>query len=95
MIVKEIAAKVVQFEYELDFEVCKHTPQTWCKQASSANLCLQASSANCASQQAGSTYLCKQVPPMNSKVNSAARLVIIVTRESMGSWSYFKLQEKG
>jgi hypothetical protein len=34
MIAKEIAAKVAQFEYELDFEVCKHTPQTWCKQAS-------------------------------------------------------------
>jgi hypothetical protein len=45
MIAKEIAAKVAQFEYELDFEVCKHTPQTWCKQESSADLCLQASSA--------------------------------------------------
>jgi hypothetical protein len=76
MIAKEIAAKVAQFEYELDFEVCKHTPQTWCKQESSADLC-------------------KQAPPMNSKVNSAARLMIVVAREFMGSWSYFKLQERG
>lgn len=80
------------------FEVCKHTPQTWCKQAKQAlqiSACEQAPQ-NCAGQQqAGSTDLCKQAPPMNSKVNSAAILVIVVARESMGSWSYFKLQERG
>jgi len=57
MIAKEIAAKAAQFEYELDFEVCKHTPQTWCKQAKQAlqiSACKQAPQ-NCAGQQAGPT----------------------------------------
>jgi hypothetical protein len=47
MIAKEIAAKVAQFEYELDFRgVQTHSPDlVQASKASSADFCLQASSA--------------------------------------------------